>query len=464
MATSRRRKPRRKRVGRVSYYYHHGGWWIYYRDGQRIVRRRIGGDEAEAGRVAAQVNAQLATAAPTMFSFTPVTVPELCRRFVDHHEYVAKSSLATVRRYQAAVRHLENFAARLGGNVPAHEIPPDQFARFLRSTKVAPNGHPNTARRHLRDKGVQFVLEVCRSLYGFAARNRHLPPYSANPFASLGGKHAQIEDAKQVFVFDDKSELAFFQAADAWSFPIHFTMAKSGIRPGEAVHLLIEDADLDGGWLYIRNKAELGWRIKTRRERAIPLVDELVAVLRHAIDGRTTGPVFLREKYDPSKAPLGCASREAMARALAQRIEATEQQEGQSLGREARAKIARTVWRDAGAIKADRIRISFIRTAEALGLSNATCPKSWRHTFATLLQDANVDPLVRQITLGHAPNAFGTSGGLGMTAVYTHTRSETQRREILRAIRLWRQSLEFAQSFIVKHSRGFHNNGRRETG
>jgi len=452
MGTARRRKPRRKRVGRVSYYHHHGGWWIYYRDGQRKVRRRVGGEEAEAGRVAAQVNAQLATAAPTMFSFTPVTVPDLCRRFVDHHEYVAKSSLATVRRYQAAVRHLEDFAARLGRNVPAHEIPPDQFARFLRSTKVAPNGHPNTARRHLRDKGVHFILEVCRSLYGFAARNRHLPPYAANPFAGLGGKHAQIEDAKQVFVFDETTELAFFQAADAWSFPIHFTMAKSGVRPGECVHMLVEEVDLAGGWMHIRNKAELGWRIKTRRERVIPLVDELVAVLRHVIGDRTAGPVFLREKYDPGKSPLGCASREAMARTLARRIEVAEQQSGQSLGRDGRARIARTVWRDVGAIKADRIRISFLRIAAAVGLSNATCPKSWRHTFATLLQDANVDPLVRQITLGHAANALGTSGGLGMTAVYTHTRSETQRREILRAIRLWPRSLEFARRFTGEHN------------
>ena len=51
----------------------------------------------------------------------------------------------------------------------------------------------------------------------------------------------------------------------------------------------------------------------------------------------------------------------------------------------------------------------------ALGLEEATCPKSWRHTFATLLQDSNVDPLVRQITLGcgagvYCPSATVTRG------------------------------------------------------
>jgi integrase len=79
-----------------------------------------------------------------------------------------------------------------------------------------------------------------------------------------------------------------------------------------------------------------------------------------------------------------------------------------------------------------------------MGLTGATYPKSWRHTFATLLQDANVDPLIRQQTLGHQPGSPG-AGALGMTTVYTHSRPETQRREILRALRLWPLSLEFAR-------------------
>ncbi len=76
-----------------------------------------------------------------------------------------------------------------------------------------------------------------------------------------------------------------------------------------------------------------------------------------------------------------------------------------------------------------------------------TCPKSWRQTFATLLHDANVDPLVRQITLGHSPTA-ASEGALGMTSVYTHTRPETQKREIVRSLQLWPRSLELAKQFL----------------
>ena len=108
-------------------------------------------------------------------------------------------------------------------------------------------------------------------------------------------------------------------------------------------------------------------------------------------------------------------------------------------------KIARSVWWDAGVVKADAVRNSFLRIMEALGHPEATCPKSWRHSFATLLQDANVDPLIRQQTLGHKPT---NSNGLGMTANYTHTRGETQRAQIEQALRRWPELLRYAMERI----------------
>jgi hypothetical protein len=77
----------------------------------------------------------------------------------------------------------------------------------------------------------------------------------------------------------------------------------------------------------------------------------------------------------------------------------------------------------------------------AIGHPESICPKSWRHTFATLLQDANVDPLIRQQVMGHKPT---TGSGLGMTANYTHTRSETCQEQVERALRRWPGPLEYA--------------------
>ncbi len=279
-------------------------------------------------------------------------------------------------------------------------------------------------------------------MYGYAAKRRHLPPYSDNPFAGLGGKRARVEDVKPVFVFDRQSELAFLKAADQWSFSVHFLLAKVGLRPGELVRLLIEDVDLDAGWLNVRSRPELGAPTKTRRERPIPLVAEIIMVLKRLIAGRVAGPVVLRHQANLLSLPLANRDSRQLAAAAQRRVADAERTRDEPLDRRAVAKLHRSVWRDAGATRCERIRASFIQTAMACGLTGATCPKSWRHTFATLLQDANVDPLIRQLTLGHAPPSMFGMGSLGMTSVYTHTRPETHKREIERALRLWPESLE----------------------
>lgn len=89
----------------------------------------------------------------------------------------------------------------------------------------------------------------------------------------------RIEDAKPITVFNETSERSFLMEADEWAFQVHFTLAKTGMCRSELAHLMIEDVDLNQGWIFVRNKPELEWRVKTGRERAIPLVEELVDVL-----------------------------------------------------------------------------------------------------------------------------------------------------------------------------------------
>jgi integrase len=305
MAVKKRASSPRFRVGRVSVYLHHGTWWAYFRDTGQPVRRKIAATRTDAEQVAAQVNAQLANGEPTLLAFTPMGVTELRQQFMDYHEHVLKSSMSTVRRYRAATQHLEDFVNQ-NTRVPlVHQVRPDAFATYLRKLEVAPNGHKNTAKRRLRDKGIQFILETCRAMYNFADKRRHLPPYVGNPFLTLPLDRLKIEDAKPIFVFDALTELAFFKAASAWAFPIHFTLAKTGLRIGELTHLLIEELDLEEGWLNVRNKTELGWRVKTGNERAVPLLPEVVAVLRSAIADRSAGPVFIRERLRGKQPVLG---------------------------------------------------------------------------------------------------------------------------------------------------------------
>ncbi len=105
----------RFRVGKVSVYLHHGAWWLYYRDDGAQIRRKISAEREEADQVAAQVNAQLTSGAPTLLAFSPIGISDLRQQFLDYHEHVLKSSLATLSRYRAATQHLEVF----GDNYPS---------------------------------------------------------------------------------------------------------------------------------------------------------------------------------------------------------------------------------------------------------------------------------------------------------------------------------------------------------
>ena len=492
-----KKSPARFRVGRVSYYQHHGSWYLYYRNNDGPQRPRIGRSQAEAERAAAIKNAELtagevptphqlafslpvatgddinrrsfvenaaallgslmelgqdlppgqvlpALAIPTIDvpvqSMKPVTsVAKLRQEFVDHHEHVLASALTTVKRYSSATQHLVSFAGQ-DGVVDAANISASKFTRYLRNIEVAANGHRNASRHPLSEKSISFTLQTCGGMYRFGVENRLLPKGLGNPFRLRGLHKLKMRRAKPIFVFDAPTELKFFRAADPWSFAIHFTLAKTGLRPGELVHTLIEDLDFEDGWLHVRAKPELGWNVKTGTDRDVPLAPEVVQVLRAATGDRVAGPVFRRVKIASNNPPDLNGDRAYLTRITASRLEQRRNDLARKLTRREEAAVQHSVWRDAGAVRADRIRNSLIRVAKSIGV-DATCPKSWRHTFATLLQEANVDLLIRQITLGHQP-ARPEKSALGMTGVYTHTQPATQHREILHALKLRPKSLQ----------------------
>ncbi|KKN83112.1 hypothetical protein LCGC14_0302250 [marine sediment metagenome] len=437
MATRKHSKEKKRfRIGSVSVYKHRRSWWLYYRENGAARRRRASQSLEEARVIAAEVNAQLAGNRPTIFSFQPISVEDLTHRWLDYHEHVRRSSVATCQRYRTAVEYLVRFV----GNEPscrcAHKVNAEAFLRYVRAVQVAPNGHRNARKRGLRDKGIKFILGACRSMYGFAHSHRFLPPYADNPFAALAVDRMPVEDAKRIHVFAAAEEFSFLSACDDWQFPVFYILAKTGLRSGELAHLLIEDIDLVNETLHVRSKSELGWQVKTRNARSIPLPPEPIAVLQHVIGQRREGVLFLRRSVQDQPADhVMTLSRDASAAELAQRADCLSDTLGRQLTRVESFRLAKRLWRDAGAAKTDTIRTEFMRITRSIGLGHVTAPKCWRHTFATLLQEAGVDPLIRQQTMGHAP-AGPRAGALGMTAHYTHTQAKVHRRQLASALSL----------------------------
>ncbi len=433
---TRNRKSTSFRTGRVRAYLRGRIWYLCYREDGRRHQPRVGPHRNVARQMAAEINAQLEVGTPSALWFQPVSFADLRQRWLDYHEYVLRSSVATIDRYRHATQHLLNFIRdvrplrRVSDFHPSHA---EEFVRYLRSIQVPTMPAAKRQRRPLRDAGVKYILETSSILFSYARKNRHLSPYAENPFDTIGVRSIPVEDARPITVFTADQEGSFLKACDDWQFPLFLTLLLTGLRSGELAHLLLpDDLDLDGRWLRVRNKPHLGWKVKTRNERDIPLMPVLADVLRAVLGARASGPVFRRRRYADGDGSLPALFSHSRAeREVVLRCQQREAELERSLSRAEHGEIAGTVWRDMGAISTTAIRHEFGHITASMGLADVTAPKTFRHTFATTLQDGNVDPLIRNELMGHVPaKSRSPGGGLAMTAVYTHTRPETKRQQL----------------------------------
>jgi integrase len=428
------------RIGKVQAYLRGHIWYLCYHENGRRRRPRVGPNRAAAKQLAAQINAQLEVGAPAALSFEPISLPDLRADWLQHHEQVLRSSVQTINRYRTATDHLLRFLEQRPIRQAAHFQAGHaaEFVRYLRGLHVSPNGHANTAKRPLMDKGVRYVLECCRALFNYAAKRRHLSPYAENPFRTVEIDRIPIETMRPIELFTAEQEQAFLEHCDDWQFPLFLTLTLTGLRPGELCHLLLpDDLDLKTGWLRVRNKPKLGWKVKTRNERDVPLVPVLVEVLRRAIGERKTGPVFCRRRLSNSCTASAATHLKQLERELEQRVQSEQAARTIPLTAKEQLAIARRWWLELGAVPEDRVRLEYMRLTARLGLSGFTAPKMLRHLFATTLQEGRVDPLIRNELMGHvAPGERSAGHGLAMTAVYTHTRPETKRAQLEAALAL----------------------------
>lgn len=295
----------------------------------------------------------------------------------------------------------------------------------------------------MRDKGIVFILGTCRTLFNFAGNQRHLPAYASNPFSGLAIERMPIEDSKVIQPLTDGQELDFFTACDAWQFRIFFALAFTGLRVGELTHLLIDnDVRLDQNVVRITNKPGLIWQVKTRHLREVPLLCETAKVVRACVGNRQSGPVFLQRRMAANRVnpPLQGRSMAELELEVSNRMEKSLARHDAVLPREQAARIARSVWRDAGAIKESTIRTEFMKVTKRIGLRHLTCPKDLRHLFATSLQAAGVDPMIRRDIMGHTT--------LEMTSHYTHTQDGTRYRELSRLKNVRGRVLDLAASRV----------------
>jgi integrase len=437
-----RRSDKHTHIGDVTIYQRGLSWYLYYREGGVPRRVPVGRDRDVAVKRAAEVNAQLAYGVRSTFQFERIKVEELVPRWLDHHELVLRSKMSTVSRYRNAIEHLVRFIKIKRPNIAVDALTTpvaEEFVKHLRTVPISPNGHARTRKRVMRDRGILGVLRTCRAFWNYAAKHRHVPPYSTNPFTEIRIECMRIDNMKPKVILTQEQEETFLRACDPWEFRLFFSLAFTGMRPGELRHMLVEDVDFGIRTAFIRNHPELGWHTKTRGERRVYLFDELLAVFREAIGFRKTGPAFLARRYSRGheRPPLADLDRPALALEMRRRIEGAIASAKCESARTAEARAVKVFWKDMGAIRQSVVRSRFIRIARKMGRPDLTQPYSFRHGMATAMQAADVDPFARKQIIGHT--------SLAMTEIYTHTADLAIARGMTQAANTRPKSLDVAR-------------------
>lgn len=412
------------RIGPVTIYKRGHSFSLYFREHGATRRRKVDGNLAVARATAARVAAALAEGQRAPIGHDRTTPRALVGVFLETAATVRDLAPRTCDRYRAALERFLEFCDDSGlaslDEVDGAAV--EDFVRWLRGRTRTRNGAARGKRDRYKTGGIWFILSTCRAAFLWAARRRMLPPFAENPFQGvpIEALRDRDEDGGATRVFSPAQEAAFFAACDAWQRPIFEALATYGLRVGELTHLLVEDVDLDAGTISVRSKPELGWSVKTGRQRVLPLTPRMRELFGGLIGGRRAGFVFLNEEYATGhKAPAAAFGSPQAFRARLRRIVDDLTAGNPGATDQDRRRAITAFCRAMGQMPEKRIRAELMKRTRDIGCPEFTRAHDLRHLFSSRAQEAGVNPLLVQELLGHS--------SLEMTRRYTHLGLETKR-------------------------------------
>jgi integrase len=388
----------------------------------------VNGNLATARATASKVAAALDNGLASPLGFQKIPPGEMVSSFLDYVKVVQGLAPRTHERYRAALERFQEFAESKGiasiDRVSVATV--EDFVKWLRQKRRTRNGSKKGKTDAYKIAGVKFILSTARTAFNWAARRRHLPPFTNNPFGEFPIDKLQDrseEDGPDLL--SPTEQEAFFGACDEWQRPLFLMLAAYGPRVGELVHLLIDDVDLGEGAIQIRSKPFLFWHVKNDRERVLPLLPELEPVIKAAIGTRKAGFVFLNKDAATNPSSLALSfTRPRDFRAHAEKI-ADAARAATPDDEKAAPRAVRSFCRSMGQIPEKRIRTELMKLTKRIGRPDLTRAHDLRHLFTSRAQENDMNPILVQEILGHK--------SLEMTRRYTHLGLDAKRKALRRA-------------------------------
>lgn len=399
---------------------------------KRTQNARVEGDLVTAIAQAREIDKRLTHFNAASTAPRHVRHEQLVNGFVGHLRHRADAGeidVATVCRYESALRHYLDFVQQPGLTAAqryAAGIDREfqlQLATYLNNLRIAPNGRASTTIRPM--KGQAFVLDVVRSMLEWAAdpeRGNLLPEGFRNPFNQRARNTQRVaRDPLKPPDITTKMAVELVQAADRFQLTIIAPLLLYGLRPGELGWLFAEH--VQAGWLSVPNILELDYTTKGRRDKRFPLVT-CIEALWNLKSRAATGLIYSHRAAieGHSKPPLAGLSLSGLTTELRKRHVASD-----SGGAAERRQVRDRLMKDAGQLSYDHVEDEFKQLARRLRWPPTATLKDFRHLFATCLQNTGMPEFYRRYLMGHA---FGNAPII----TYTHLSEDKVREHYQQAL------------------------------
>ncbi len=361
---------------------------------------------------------------------------------------------ATVARYQGALRHYLDFCnqpaiskahARVAGVNRDFRL---AFAAFLAKGKVAANGNENAISRPMKSQA--FVIDAVRAVYEWASdpdRGNLLPDGFRNPFRRASGSRS-IHQGDPLADPDITVGMAidFIRACDHYQLRLFVPMILFGLRAAEPCMLFREHLDAD--WLRVQCLLELSYQTKGKRDKRLPLVNELRSFWDFLGADPARGLLYERRSVvdGRERAPLRGVS-------LVDLIGAFRNRSGRqkSLDAVGRKQLRVELVHKAGGINYDHLEQEFRTLASRLKWPPQATLKDFRHLFATTIGNTPMAEAYKKYLLGQAP---------GKAAILAYTHLNQLRQQFADAInREWPALVDAIKGQVHVVTAGANNGG-----
>lgn len=376
---------------------------------KRTLYQRVDGDLVDAIAHARRIDQRLADSRRSGVARGRVEHEQLVRLYTADVEKRVEAGLLAASsggRYAAALRHYTDFAALprvLAAHPHAGRVDRGfalDFVAHLNQLQVSPNGHPNTTTSTMRSP--HYVQDVVRAAFDWAAdpdRGNLLPGFS-NPFRRhLLPRRRVARDLADEPEITPQMAADLLAACDTYQLRIFAPLVFYGPRPSELVFAFHEK--LDAQFLSLECIESLAYLTKGRRDKRLPMLGPLLALLRPAAGATAAqGLIYVRREVvqgdvQPGLLGLGLPElvEEFQRRCAAGAVNSVRK----------RLKVRDTVLRDAGAVGYRHILAEFQTLTHALGWPKQATLKDLRHACNTSLSNGGLGEQERRYLLGQSP-------------------------------------------------------------